>query len=112
MNEQRLLDQAAKAAGLIKHKYCDAWKAMAAYTVQDGFYGPTWNPLKDDGDALRLAALLKMDIEFFGSVSDVRASRWHRKRHYEAWGEAKDDMAKALRLAITRVAADIGRNST
>lgn len=45
-------------------RYCEAWKGMALYTLQDGYFGPTWNPLNDDGDALRLAHKL-------GLLSDV-----------------------------------------
>lgn len=62
-NEDReLLEKAAKAAGMTAHRYCEAWKAMVRYTIQDGFHGPSWNPLTDDGDALRLADELAIDV--------------------------------------------------
>ncbi|ELQ4315379.1 hypothetical protein [Pseudomonas aeruginosa] len=102
MNEQRLLEQAAKSAGLINHKYCDAWKGMAAYTLQEGFYGPTWNPLKDDGDALRLAVKLRTSILLASnntaceSVGD------------DYWFDDGIDAA-AARRAIVNAAARIGR---
>lgn len=60
--DRELLELAAKAAGMPSHRYCEAWKAMAAYTMQDGYYGPSWNPLSDDGDALRLAVKLQLNV--------------------------------------------------
>lgn len=56
MTDIELLKAAAKAAGLP----WDQW-------VEDG--DDSWNPLADDGDALRLAVRLEMDVF-------VRAGRW------------------------------------
>lgn len=65
MDDKELLENAAKAAKMdCRMRYCEAWKGMALYTPQDGYFGPTWNPLNDDGDALRLAHKL-------GLLSDV-----------------------------------------
>lgn len=116
MNDRELLELAAKAAGLIKHKYCDAWKAMATYTLQDGYYGPTWNPLKDDGDALRLANDLGLTIgqgwnsayvdlcsgELLGLMP---AGGCQHEVHWEEFG---GDKHAACRKAIVLCAAQIG----
>lgn len=65
MDDKELLERAAKAAEMdCRMRYCEPWNGMALYTPQDGYFGPTWNPLKDDGDALRLAHKL-------GLLSDV-----------------------------------------
>jgi hypothetical protein len=62
-----------------------------------------WNPLEDDGDALRLAVKLGMDIRIYGT--DVRVA---------CCGviamEGPPDLYAATRRAITRAAAEIGRN--
>lgn len=75
-----------------------------------------WNPLTDDGDALRLfCALPWMCIE----TSDVAATVRERgnpddpSRVYFMWTEWLDqhngDVAAATRRAVTRAAAEIGR---
>jgi len=63
MTDREMLELAAKAAGMPEHRYCEAWKAMAMYTPQDGFFGLCWNPLTDNADALRLAVKLRMSLE-------------------------------------------------
>lgn len=95
MNDQELLDLSAKAAG---YKYAK----NGGYIVVDGI-PVNWNPLADDGDALRLAVFLFRDIHFWyfdNSVSignDLRIG-------------CGDDPCAATRLAIVRAAAEIGRN--
>lgn len=95
MTDQELLTMAAKAAG---------YEALAngqAYSQEAGIFD--WNPLTDDGDALRLAVFLFRDIHFWyfdGSVSignDLRIV-------------CGDDPCAATRRAIVRAAAEIGRN--
>ena len=54
--DRELLELAAKAA---RYQYAK----HGGYIVVDGIPG-NWNPLTDDGDALRLAVRLKIDIEF------------------------------------------------
>lgn len=59
--EKELLELAAKAAGYPIHS--DAWACGpggAAPKLYMGNGGLEWNPLKDDGDALRLAVKLCM----------------------------------------------------
>lgn len=111
MNDREMLELAAHAAGMdCRMRYCDAWKGMALYTLQQGYFGPTWNPLTDDGDALRLAVTLEISVEFYRSTSDgtkfVIATK-PRSRQVEA---CNSDPYAAARRAITRAAAEIGRN--
>lgn len=111
MADRELLELAAKAAGLPMHRYCEAWKAMARYTLQDGYHGPFWNPLTDDGDALRLAVKLRMLIEpartMSGTFVEVHAYSSGRGDCSGVERLGQDDCA-ATRRAIVRAAAAIG----
>lgn len=62
-----------------------------------------WNPLTDDGDALRLAVALRIDISFNEEGGCVYAEQAMAsvRRH-------KGDATAATRYAITRAAAEIG----
>ena len=59
MNDRELLEAAAKAGGVP----IGAW-----YAYSNAFYRTgeraEWNPLTDDGDALRLACTLRMSLNF------------------------------------------------
>ena len=85
---------------------------LAARAVNGGAWHPLthekpWNPLEDDGDALRLAVRLGINLEIgepgFG---DVQAGK---KDHWACEWLNPDDPCASVRLAITRVAAEIGR---
>ncbi len=91
-DDRELLELAAKAGNLPLH-----WDGKS------GMWGPQgyWNPLTDDGDALRLAVKLRLDLQFgtfiyCGSPNIKEAGR--------------DDMLAATRRAIVRAAAEIGRS--
>lgn len=75
-----------------------------------------WNPLDDDGDALRLAVKLGLQYEFdcYPGTTMCRARSPFRVRVWAAgWHkeeiEADGDLLAATRRAITRAAAEIGR---
>jgi hypothetical protein len=100
MTDRELLEMAAKAAG---HPIrSDAW-ACSMGGGQPKLYmgngGPVWNPLTDDGDALRLAVRLGLlcTPEFHHFLAVERFA-----------GQDKDD-CHAHRRAIVRAAAEIGR---
>ena len=103
MTDRELLELAAKAAG-IDLKWRD--------DGLPGYYGdwrglPQWqhcNPLTDDGDALRLAVKLGMQITI------VRGEKTFAEREQGfAFQEHDDDPCAATRRAIVRAAAEIGR---
>lgn len=111
MDNRTLLELAAKAAGkTIDQKtfgeYQDAHRGMV---VADGEH---WNPLDDDGDALRLAVKLNLDIRYESydaGVAVIVGAAWDDAP--EAIHEIFErDGPRAVRLAITRAAADIGRS--
>ena len=57
MTDRELLELAAKASGELTASWC----GNDAYF--DGVLS-RWNPLEDDGDALRLAVKLELDVSF------------------------------------------------
>ena len=64
-----------------------------------------WNPLTDDGDALRLAVKLELIVDTHGSHVQV-SYPFDTPLAFEKIG---DDPCAATRLAITRAAAEIGK---
>ena len=101
MSDRELLELAAKAAGYEYAKH-------GGYIVVDGIPG-NWNPLTDDGDALRLAAKLKIDIEWQATnpFPEPRVEAYQRNDEgaYFCADEHEDD----YRRAIVRAAAAIGK---
>ena len=61
--DREMLELSAKAAGL-DLEWCESWGCMARNLgPSDGYDRLTcWDPLKDDGDALRLAVQLQLGI--------------------------------------------------
>jgi hypothetical protein len=108
-NERELLELAAKAAEVHIDRWHgdggDFWKGFPREVGKEakGVW-VRWNPLTSDGDALRLAAALGIDITF-GS-DEVRAIYNSPWRSVEPLGH---DRNAATRRAITRAAAEIGK---
>ena len=98
MSNRELLEFAAKAAGV--------WDETDPSNGMLKPSGQYWNPLTDDGDALRLAVKLRMSV--FHSLSDVYVVDDDGDIEVEE-GHKRDPLA-ATRRAIVRVAAEIGRN--
>ena len=113
--DRELLELAAKAAGLTL-TYCPAWGCMAK-ELQDSkgkyFDAKTcWRPLTDDGDALRLAVKLRLDVGSGFNLHGVEVCMVSHAELFsgcfeEAYG---NDPCAATRRAIVRAAAEIGRN--
>lgn len=110
--KREMLGMAAKAAGVRydpeaskPHPTSGAfWGLWLLYDREPAEHDRRhWNPLTDDGDALRLAVRLRLDVAH--SLSRVRCGVVQRKSS-ELVG---DDRLAATRLAITRAAAEIGR---
>jgi predicted ATP-grasp superfamily ATP-dependent carboligase len=106
MTDREILEAAAKAAGINLTPY--TWNKGTGWD-HEGFTvageGPNeWNPIEDDGDALRLAVKLRIDIAHFSE--SVRADT----TGYDDCNERNcDDPYAATRRAIVRAAAQIGR---
>jgi hypothetical protein len=136
MTDRELLELAAKAAGWScwqskhgylnvtdphdnKHVCCRDWVPFDAYsgektnepTLSDAVAELGWNPLIDDGDALRLAVQLGLFIDIYdtevmaGWVVDEDSSSM------ETLNQPKgNDPYAATRRAIVEAAAAIGKN--
>jgi hypothetical protein len=112
MTDRELLELAAKAAGIPIH----VWGAKGKESVAD-MTDPSnhklWNPLTDDGDALRLAVRLNMEVCSHANA-DIGGISWaDASGHASAYIELphdSDPMA-ATRRAIVRAAAEIGRSA-
>lgn len=109
MTDRELLEFAAKAAGYKVDFNNEQWDKF--WVMDTGF----WNPLTNDGDALRLA--VKLDIELYQGDDDGAAiftGYWGKsKRSYMTKlfcvQPADSDPYAATRRAITRAAAEIGK---
>ena len=113
MTDGELLELAAKAAGMKGWQWVESWGSMAEKRLQGGFYFDRyWNPLEDDGDALRLAVKLVMEMDHNHAADNclwvsVRVPR----QVFCAVEEFADESERlsATRRAIVRAAAEIGR---
>jgi len=108
--DREMLELAAKAAVVDGQ-----WADFPGMDIRVGYQGGIhdgneyWNPLHDDGDALRLAVKLGFDIRPYTKISTVyvwshAADKWIG----EFYGASNDPYA-ATRRAIVRAAAEIGR---
>lgn len=98
MSDKELLELAAKAHGSLHYE-----DGLGLWIVieSDGGRGKWWNPLADDGDALRLAVKLELLVDAFHdrAIDSKRHGVGHRDWIY----------GENVRDAIVRCAAEIGR---
>ncbi len=114
MNDRTLLELAARAAGMnIQRSRLDDPLHRDFLMNGEGVRNPgqcsfPWNPLTDDGDALRLAVKLGLHVKVCRrmvlveqrEVGDDKIERLH------------SDPYAATRRAIVRAAAEIGKSMT
>lgn len=110
MTDKELLELAAKAANY------ELASTKDGYPLWRNGVG-IWNPLTDDGDALRLAVKLNLDITHSWSIvngddnypmASVHVSCYNKYFVYEL---KESDPYAATRRAIVRAAAEIGKNT-
>lgn len=120
MNDRTLLELAARAAGIKARWFrVKQWRQIGGNKMQTGqedvfgtHHSKPWNPLTDDGDALRLA--VQLDITIGPEYPDVvgkslcRASWNNRNMSLGEFGDG--DKPSAYRRAIVRAAAEIGKS--
>jgi hypothetical protein len=105
MTDRELLEAAAKAADLIGRD------GVFPVGTPDGQWRP-WNPLEDDGDALRLAVKAELVVVTpwtSGGYKRCRADHTPTGRH-GPWVENIADPLAATRRAIVRAAAAISES--
>lgn len=122
MNDKELLELAAKAAG-IEGKYVSGFmpdtyfyqsNTDGIYYIHDNQGYAIWNPLTNDGDALRLA--VKLGVSDSGGLVLFFADADDNSVVMQKFGDCSDvlevvesDPCAATRRAIVRAAAEIGR---
>lgn len=118
-SDRELLELAAKAAGypfddghFEEAKTPNAWWGWIYFDSSgeppnDSAWVELWNPLTDDGDALRLAVKLGFVVDTGAISTAVHANNGERDIGFE-WHN--NDPYAATRRAITRAAAEIGRS--
>lgn len=112
-SEKELLELAAKAAGIVilrsrlDNPICQ--DMLLADKTDDG-HAIGWNPLEDDGDALRLAVKLKLIVSFADAGGGEHVCSGQRLGPFstEPLLILHSDLA-ATRRAIVRAAAEIGK---
>jgi len=116
MTDRELLELAAKAAGIKidKSEFNGGGRGntgfdMLGNAVLDWHDGKKWNPLTDDGDALRLAVKLHLKILLYPEATSVDG-------HWCGGGISTCerygiDPYAATRRAIVRAAAEIGKGT-
>jgi hypothetical protein len=114
MNDLELLVMAAKAAGIQHVDYENVDYDGCAGLVIVGEHGQHlhgWNPLADDGDALRLAAKLGLELNTDGrglGAHTIQGTKLQEEAHATAPECSEADHMRLLRRCIVRAAAEIG----
>ena len=112
--DRELLELAATAAGVGLISWTNMYDACdeigGRFITQPR--GEPWNPLEDDGDALRLGAALRLHILHNDPGDSVLwVSAVLNKRNIHGVVEFQDEVQRAVatRRAIVRAAAAIGK---
>jgi hypothetical protein len=106
MTDRELLELAAKAAGIDVRWIAECQDFYEHRPHMLPGYWDKWNPLTDDGDALRLAVTLGLVIDC------SRPSAGEPYKQHAIWRDELCDTATLTRRAIVRAAAEIGRSKT
>ena len=115
IGDKELLELAARAAIAAGDEIEIHGGSNSPMVYKDGWLTLRgWNPLEDDGDALRLAAKLSLDLMFTETdveVIDGTAPHCniYSDRYLYAIESLGNDRLAATRRAIVRCAAEIGR---
>lgn len=121
-DDRQLLEAAAKAAGIKLECIADGvepifWiRRPGPHNRRDGD-GECWSPLTDDGDALRLAVKLRIDLFNYGGppihdAPHVDAVHMDGASHGKASEDIGADPYAATRRAIVRAAAAMATEQT
>ena len=105
VSDRELLELSAKAVGMEYpngQTYCET---MGVWGMLEKRPYSWWNPLTDDGDALRLAVKCKIDLIL--THSDCESAFDHKCIQYAE--PTTPDPCAATRRAIVRAAAEIGK---
>lgn len=101
MTDPELLELAAKAA-----KLCYTWRPFGGFVEYSDGPRP-WNPLLDDGDALRLAVKLGFRMTIWPTGCEINGGQTDSM--FISLDQAEDCVYAATRRAIVLAAAEIGK---
>ena len=112
MTDREMLELAAKAAGLKIHARNQAERdatgcGHVGLWIVDG--DSCWNPRDDDGQSMRLAGKINANITFGACMCPVVHVRVWGYVHSSNYADYGNDQMAAVRLAILRAAAEIGK---
>lgn len=109
MKDKELIDLAARSVGGVELVPDMGWIAVDA----GGNRGAWWNPLGDDGDAMRLAVQLRIDIEFDGGKVQAwfvtPRPGWDNGAVWQWTEPLGGDPYAATRRAIVHAAAEMSK---
>lgn len=118
-DDRQLLEMAAKAYGLAHEGWVDDYDdgrggtgpGLLVWTPERGVY--VWNPLTDDGDALRLAVKLRINLTFTRGLGAGHKTEYTQAvpstlGHLAEFCPLDGDANAIIRRAIVRAAASIG----
>lgn len=106
MTDRELLELAALAAGIDPLYWTEnGWLCE----TQDSSPRYLWNPLTNDGDALRLAVKLRLGINITSGCQWTSITYFHHNNMPYVSIDHNDDAYAATRRAIVRAAAEIGK---
>ena len=110
MSDRELLELAAKAAGMANNGFTSGRGLHVSGEPE--YDGGWWNPLADDGDALRLAVKLRLEVEWRndGRVSAFKAAHCNEEALRPIFESSRENVEANLRRAIVRAAAELGRS--
>lgn len=101
MSDRELLELAAKAAGIVRGRWDYDELRRLGHMVTPSMM---WNPLDDDGDALRLAVKLGLQVTI------VQGDKTFAEREQGfAFQDHGEDACAATRRAIVRAAAALAQ---
>lgn len=108
ITDRELLELAAKATGMRALAYHG--EGILIGVVERTNAPIFWNPLTDDGDALRLAVKLSMQLGS-NADSDIAGASWVEYKGGMVYCSEphKGDAGKATRRAIVKCAATVGK---
>lgn len=106
MTDRELLELAAKAVG---YAVCEPFRDGEFRVCGHDRLSFVWNPLDDDGDALRLAVVLNMEVYHADDGGMACYASWPTARGFSYAIERHGvNAVAATRRAIVRAAAAIG----
>jgi hypothetical protein len=106
MTDRELLELAAKAAGYEINK-APSGALFARFGLIEWI---EWNPLTDDGDALRLAVTLEFVVDIVDVARKSVVWVWFSTYNYPIEEAHTNDPYAATRRAIVKAAAEIGKD--